>query len=150
MDRLLSERQETTLGLITHEYIETGEPIGSHTLISRFELGVSSATIRNEMAALTREGLLRQPHTSGGRAPTEEGYRYFVRGLLGEPELPSDEKRLTSHQFCQARSDVDEGIRLAASVLAHQSQSAALVTAPHAARAVFKHLELIATQGRQA
>jgi heat-inducible transcriptional repressor len=145
----LSERQQAILGLIIHEFIETGEPIGSQTLLSRFDLGISTATIRNEMSSLTRAGLLRQPHTSGGRAPTEEGYRYFVKGLLGETELPSDEKRLISHQFYQARADVDEWMRLAASVLAQQSQAAAVVTAPHAARAVFKHLELIATHGRQ-
>src|SRR3990172_1739078 len=149
MENALSERQQTILGLIVHEYIETGEPIGSQTLLSRFGLGISTATIRNEMAALTRAGLLRQPHTSGGRSPTEDGYRYFVKGLLGETELPSDEKRLISHQFYQARADVDEWMRLAASVLAQQSQAAAVVTAPHAARAVFKHLELIATHGRQ-
>jgi len=149
MEEPLSERQETILGLIIHQYIETGEPIGSQTLLSRYDLGVSSATIRNEMAGLTRAGLLRQPHTSGGRAPTEAGYRYFVKVLLGETELPSDEKRLISHQFYQARADVDEWMRLAASVLAQQSQAAALVTAPHAARAVFKHLELIGTHGRQ-
>jgi len=149
MDEPLSERQETILGLVIHEFIDTGEPIGSQTLLTRFDLGVSSATIRNEMAALTRVGLLRQPHTSGGRAPTEAGYRYFVKVLLGETELPSDEKRLISHQFYQARADVDEWMRLAASVLAQQSQAAAVVTAPHAARAVFKHLELIGTHGRQ-
>jgi heat-inducible transcriptional repressor len=145
----LSERQEMILGLIIHEYIDTGEPIGSRTLLSRYHLGISTATIRNEMAALTRAGLLRQPHTSGGRSPTEEGYRYFVKGLLGETELPSDEKRLISHQFYQARADVEEWMRLAASVLAQQSQAAAVVTAPHAARAIFKHIELIATHGRQ-
>jgi len=149
MENALSERQQTILGLIIHEYIETGDPIGSQTLLSRFELGISTATIRNEMAALTRAGLLRQPHTSGGRAPTEEGYRFFVKGLLGEAELPSDEKRLISHQFYQARAEVDEWMRLAASVLAQQSQAAAVVTAPHAARAIFKHVEMIATHGRQ-
>ena len=149
MENALSERQQTILGLIIHEYIETGDPIGSQTLLSRFHLGISTATIRNEMAALTRAGLLRQPHTSGGRAPTEEGYRFFVKGLLGETELPSDEKRLISHQFYQARAEVDEWMRLAASVLAQQSQAAAVVTAPHAARAIFKHIEMIATHGRQ-
>jgi heat-inducible transcriptional repressor len=149
MDERLTERQETILGLVIHEYIDSGEPIGSQTLLSRFDLGISTATIRNEMAALTRAGLLRQPHTSSGRAPTEEGYRYFVKGLLGETELPVDEKRLISHQFYQARADVDEWMRLAASVLAQQSQAAAVVTAPHAARAIFKHVELIATHGRQ-
>ncbi|HET7012004.1 MAG TPA: heat-inducible transcriptional repressor HrcA [Anaerolineales bacterium] len=145
----LTERQETILALIIHEYVETGEPIGSMTLLGRYGLGVSSATIRNEMSALTHAGLLRQLHTSGGRTPTEEGYRYFVRRLLTETELPSDEKRLISHQFYQARADVDEWVRLAASVLAHHSRAASLVTAPHSSRAVFKHLELIGTQGRQ-
>ncbi len=149
MEQNLSQRQETILGLVIHEYVETGEPIGSHTLSSRYELGVGPATIRNEMASLTRAGLLRQLHTSGGRAPSEEGYRYFVRGLLGETELPSDEKRRISHQFHQARADVDEWVRLAASILAHQTKAAAVVTAPHATRATFKHLELIATHGRQ-
>src|SRR3989304_9843286 len=112
MENALSERQQTILGLIVHEYIETGEPIGSQTLLSRFGLGISTATIRNEMAALTRAGLLRQPHTSGGRSPAEDGYPDFVKGLLGETELPSDEKRLISHQFYQARADVDEWMRL--------------------------------------
>jgi heat-inducible transcriptional repressor len=149
MDPYLSGRQETILGLIIHEYIETGEPIGSKSLVEAFDLSFSPATIRNEMAALTRAGLLRQAHTSGGRMPTEEGYRYFVGGLLGETDLPTDEKRLISHQFYQARADVDEWARLAASVLAQQSQAAALVTAPHATRAIFKHIELIATQGTQ-
>src|SRR3990172_8736790 len=117
MDSPLSERQETILGLIIHEFIDTGEPIGSQTLLSPFGLSVSTATIRNEVVALPRAGLLRQPHTSSGRAPTEEGYRYFVKGLLGETELPTDEKRLISHQFYQARADVDEWMRLGASCL---------------------------------
>jgi heat-inducible transcriptional repressor len=145
----LTERQETILALIIHEYVESGEPIGSKTLLGRYGLGVSTATVRNEMGALTRAGLVRQLHTSGGRSPTEEGYRYFVRRLLTETELPSDEKRLISHQFYQARADVDEWVHLAASVLAQHSRAASLVTAPHTSRAVFKHLELIATQGRQ-
>jgi heat-inducible transcriptional repressor len=145
----LSERQETILALIIHEYVEAGEPIGSKSLLERYGLGVSTATIRNEMGALTRAGLLRQLHTSGGRSPTEEGYRYFVRRLLTDTELPSDEKRLISHQFYQARADVDEWVRLSASVLAQHSRAASLVTTPHTARAVFKHLELISTQGRQ-
>jgi len=145
----LSDRQETILALIIHEFVESGQAIGSKTLLARYGLGVSTATIRNEMSALTQAGLLRQLHTSGGRTPTEDGYRYFVRRLLTETDLPSDEKRLISHQFYQARADVDEWVRLAASVLAQHSRAASLVTTPHTARAVFKHLELISTQGRQ-
>jgi heat-inducible transcriptional repressor len=145
----LSQRQETLLALIIHEYTEDGLAVGSKTLVEKYNLGVSSATVRNDMGTLTDAGMLRQPHTSAGRVPTEEGYRYFVRRLLGETELPAAEKRLISHQFHQAHADVDEWVRLAASVLAQHSRVASLVTAPHPERAIFKHLELISTQGRQ-
>jgi len=145
----LTERQETILALIVREYNETAEPIGSKSLVEEYHLNVSSATIRNEMAALTEQGLLGQPHTSAGRVPTMEGYRYFVRKLLGETELPSDEKRMISHQFHQAPAEVEEWVRLSASILAQHSQVASLVTSPRPERAIFKHLELIGTQGRQ-
>lgn len=145
----LTERQETILALIIHEYIDSAQPVGSKSLVEHYGLGVSSATVRAEMGLLTDEGMLRQPHTSAGRVPSEEGYRYFVRRLLRETELPADEKRLISHQFHQARSDVDEWLRLAAAVLARHSRVASVVTAPHAERAIYKHLELISTQARQ-
>jgi heat-inducible transcriptional repressor len=146
----LTERQETLLALVVHEYIETADPVGSKTLVQRFGLEVSPATVRNEMSALTEAGLLRQPHTSAGRVPTEEGYRYFVRRLIGDTDLPADEKRLISHQFHQARPEIDQWVRLAASVLAQHSRVLSLVTAPRPERAVFKHLELISTKPNQA
>jgi heat-inducible transcriptional repressor len=145
----LTERQETILALIVHRYIDGAQPVGSRWLVEKYHLGVSPATVRNEMAMLTEAGLLRQPHTSAGRIPTEQGYRYFVRRLLGETELPPDEKRLISHQFHQARGAVNEWVQLAASVLARHSRVASVVTAPHAERAIFKHLELINTRGNQ-
>jgi heat-inducible transcriptional repressor len=101
------------------------------------------------MVALTEMGYLRQPHTAAGRLPTEEGYRYFVGGLMGHPELPATTQRTITHQFYQAGTDVDRWMRLAASVLAHQAQAASLVTAPRPDRPTFKHLELINTHGRQ-
>ena len=146
----LTERQETLLALVVHEYIETADPVGSKTLVQRFGLEVSPATVRHEMSALTEAGLLRQPHTSAGRVPTEEGYRYFVRRLIGDTDLPADEKRLISHQFHQARPEIDQWVRLAASVLAQHSRVLSLVTAPRPERAVFKHLELISTKPNQA
>ena len=145
----LTERQETILALIIHQYIDAAQAVGSKWLVERYHLGVSPATVRNEMAMLTEAGYLRQPHTSAGRIPTEKGYRYFVRSLIGETELPANEKRLISHQFHQARGAVDEWGRLAASVLARHSRVASLVTTPHADRAIFKHLELINTRGNQ-
>lgn len=145
----LSERQKLILALVIRDYIETAQPVGSRRLVEYYNLDVSSATVRNEMVALTELGFLRQPHTSAGRVPTEDGYRFFVRQLMSHADLPSPTKRTISHQFYQAGMDVDRWMRLAASVLAHQSQAASLVTAPHSERVEFKHLELISTRGRQ-
>jgi heat-inducible transcriptional repressor len=145
----LSERQKLILALVIRNYIDTAQPVGSNHLVESYNLNVSSATVRNEMVALTEMGYLRQPHTSAGRVPSEEGYRYFVRQLMGHTELPATTKRTIVHQFYQAGQDIDRWMRLAASVLAHQSQAASLVTTPHSERVSFKHLELISTRGRQ-
>ena len=87
---MLSERQKLILGLVIQEYVESAQPVGSKSLVRRYSLDISSATVRNEMAALAELGLLRQPHTSAGRVPTEEGYRYFVGQLMRRPDLPAD------------------------------------------------------------
>lgn len=145
----LTERQKLILALVIRDHIENAQPVGSKRLVEAYGLGYSSATVRNEMAELTEAGYLNQPHTSAGREPTEEGYRYFVRQLMGHTELPDRTKRTITHQFYQARQDMNDWMRLAASVLANQSQAAALVTAPHPETPRFKHLELISTVGRQ-
>ncbi len=145
----LTERQKFILSLVIHEYTRTAAPVGSQALVSRYRLDMSSATVRNEMAVLTEFGYLRQPHTSAGREPTEEGYRYFVSRLIHASELPDTTRRTISHQFYQMRHDVEQWGRLAASILAHQSRAASLVTSPHPERARLKHLELISTRGRQ-
>lgn len=144
----LTERQEKLLSLIVREYIDTAAPVSSKVMVEKYHLDVSSATVRNEMAVLTEKGYLRQPHTSAGREPTEAGYRYFVQRLVGENELPISEQRTISHQFYQARKDIDQWMRLAASVLAQHGHGASLITAPQQLAARFKHLELISTQGR--
>jgi heat-inducible transcriptional repressor len=145
----LTERQKLILTLVVRDYIETAKPVGSKTLMDHYKLDMSPATIRNEMAALTEAGYLRQPHTSAGRVPTEEGYRYFVTHFVYQTDLPDATRHTITHQFYQARQDVEQWMHLAASILAHQSRAASLITAPHAARARYKHLELISTQGRQ-
>jgi len=147
--RDLSERQKRLLILVIRDYIETAQPVGSQHLVKRYKLDLSSATARNEMAALTEMGYLRQPHTSAGRVPTEDGYRFFVGQLMHQVELPMAIQNTITHQFFQARHDVEQWMRLAASILAHQSQSISMVTAPHAEKSRYKHLELISTQGRQ-
>jgi heat-inducible transcriptional repressor len=149
MSFTLTERQKLVLALIIHDYVETAQPVGSKGLMERYKLEMSSATIRNDMVDLTDAGYLRQPHTSAGRVPTEEGYRYFVRQLMGQTELPLTTRRTITHQFYQAGRDVNRWMRLAASVLAHQSQGASLVTSPRPESARLKHLSLISTHGRQ-
>ncbi len=145
----LTERQKSILMLVIRDYIETAQPVGSKALVGRYHLDLSSATVRNELSALDEMGYLRQPHTSAGRVPTEEGYRFFVGQMMHQAELPEAVQHTISHQFYQARPDVDQWMTLAASILAHQSQGASVVTAPHAEQALFKHVELISTQGRQ-
>ena len=145
----LTERQKTILMLVIRDYIETAQPVGSNALVKRYHLDLSSATVRNELAALDEMGYLRQPHTSAGRVPTEDGYRFFVGQMMHQAELPEAVQHTITHQFYQARPDVDQWMTLAASILAHQSQGVSVVTAPHAEQALFKHVELISTQGRQ-
>jgi heat-inducible transcriptional repressor len=145
----LTERQKTLLLLIIRDYIESAQPVGSKRLAEHYHINLSTATIRNEMGTLTEMGYLRQPHTSAGRVPTEEGYRYFVSQMMHQAELPESVQATISHQFYQSRPDVDQWMTLAASILAHQSQGVSLVTAPHTDKAKFKHVELISTQGRQ-
>src|SRR5512141_2388732 len=118
----LTDRQKTLLMLVVRDYIETAQPVGSQRLVTHYHLDMSSATIRNEMGALTEMGYLRQPHTSAGRVPTEEGYRYFVSQMMNQAVLPESVQRTISHQFHQSRQDVEQWMTLAASILAHQSQ----------------------------
>ncbi len=145
----LTERQRFLLSLVIHEYVRSAVPVGSKHVVDEFSLDLSSATVRNEMVALTDMGYLRQPHLSAGRVPTEDGYRLFVSNIVQETELPDSTRRTISHQFYQMRQDVEGWTRLAASVLAHQSRAASLVTAPHPEESRFKHIELIAARGRQ-
>jgi len=145
----LTERQKLLLGLIVQEYVEQGKPVSSTRLVGHFDLNMSSATVRNEMVVLEEFGFLRKSHDTAGREPTEDAYRFFVRELMHRPELPVSLRHTISHQFYQARYDTAQWMRLAASVLAHQSNAASIVTAPQAERPRFKHLQLISTTGRQ-
>jgi heat-inducible transcriptional repressor len=142
-DTLLTPRQRVILRNLVEEYVDTAAPIGSHTLRQMGDLTVSSATIRSELGLLENLGYLAQPHTSAGRIPTVKGYRYFVEQLLGDVELPLPSQRMIRHQFHQIRLNLDQWMQLTAAVLAHTTRAAALVTAPHAASARFRHIELI-------
>lgn len=136
-------RRQAVLGLVIRSYVDKGQPVGSKAFVKGYGLEISAATIRNEMAVLEGLGYLKHPHTSAGRIPTEQGYRYFVEHLLGETELPLPEQHKIRHQFHQSRLELDQWVRLAVAVLAHTTRKAAVATPPRARQSKFKHLELI-------
>jgi len=146
----LTQRQQAILKLIVQEYVGTGRPVGSKGLTERYPIGVSSATIRNEMAELEAAGYVQHLHTSGGRVPTDQGYRYFVHNLMGAVELPSTDQIMIRHQFRQVEVHLDQWIGLAASVLAETAGNVSVVTAPRPAVPRLRHFELIALQPRVA
>ena len=146
----LTERQRAILKLIVQEYVQTGRAVGSKNLTERYAMGVSPATIRNEMAELETAGFVQHLHTSGGRVPTDQGYRYYVHHLMGTPELPSVDQIMIRHQFRQVEVRLEQWLELAASVLAETAGNVSVVTAPRPAVARLRHFELIALQPRLA
>lgn len=147
---VLTERQRAILKLVVQEYVATGRAVGSKTLTERYRVGVSSATIRNEMADLEHAGFLQQQHTSGGRIPTDRGYRYYVHRLMGAPELSSGDQIMIRHQFRQVEFQLDQWVEFAASVLAETAGNVSIVSAPRTLVARMRHFELIALQPRLA
>lgn len=139
----LSDRCQLILKLAIQEYIESTKPVASETLVRKYGLIFSPATVRNELAHLEEAGLLTHLHTSAGRVPTDAGYRYFVENLMERTGLSAPEQRTIQHQFYQVRGELDQWMYLAAAVLARSTQNAAVVTPPRAYEARVKHLELI-------
>lgn len=144
----LTARQSAILGLLVREFVTSAEPVGSRTLVEAYELGISPATVRNEMKALEDLGYLTHPHTSAGRVPTHKGYRYFVQNVLQESQLPAAIEHTIRHQFYQVQQELDQWVRLSASVLARTVHSAAITTRLRPSSALFKHIELISLQPR--
>ena len=146
----LGERQRDLLRAVIREYIATAQPVASAALVRKYRLDLSSATVRNELAALEEFGLLMHPHTSAGRVPTDLGYRYFIESLMPRPSLQPEEQVTVSHQFQQALSNTSEWLRLAASTLARLTTEAAIVTPPAVGRATLRHVEVIPISERRA
>ena len=147
---MLTERQSHILEFVISEYVETAEAVGSQFIGRKYQLRVSPATIRNEMAELDAQGYLRQPHTSAGRVPTGKGYRFYVESLMREEELPWEAQQTIRHQFHQVEHGQEAWVHLAASILAQAVENAAVVTAPRTAASRIRHLELVSLQERTA
>lgn len=144
----LTRRQEQILALIVRAYTQTPEPVSSKYLVEVFGMSYSSATVRNEMARLEELGYITAPHTSAGRVPTAMGYRYFVRHIINHSDLPATEQSSIARRLDSLPGGLDDWMRQSATVLAHATRSASLVTAPIVETPHYKHLELISIQGR--
>jgi heat-inducible transcriptional repressor len=143
--KLLSPRTETILKSIINWYIYHAVPVSSHNLVHDYDLGVSSATVRNEMAFLEQEGYIVRPHTSAGSVPLDKGYRFYVSSLE-ETTLPESEQRMVSHLFHQVEGRLDEWLSLAATVISRLSQNTAVITVPQPADCQLRHVELVSIQ----
>lgn len=144
----LTRRQEEILALIIRSYTNKPEPVSSKFLKESYSLGYSAATIRNEMMVLDELGLINAPHTSAGRVPSAVGYRYFVKRLLESNALLPSEQAYIAERFQSLPLAMEHWLKGAARQLTRTVQIASLVTPPVAAISRFKHLELIAIQGR--
>src|ERR1700748_1666407 len=137
------ERRFEVLRAIVADFVSTKEPIGSKSLLERHNLGVSSATVRNDMAVLEAEGYITQPHTSSGRVPTEKGYREFV-DRLGDGEPLSVAERRAIQGFLESGVDLDDVLRRAVRLLAQLTRQVAIVQYPTLSTSTVRHLEVIA------
>lgn len=126
MEDILSDRQTQLLKVIIDEHITTAEPVGSVNLESKYSLGVSPATIRNEMAALTSKGYLKQPHTSAGRVPTPKAMKFYINQLMEEKKLSVTDEVHAKEEVWDSRNDTDHLLRDATHALAHQTNYLAI------------------------
>ena len=141
------DRRLDVLRAIVEDYVATKEPVGSRALVERHSLGVSPATIRNDMAALEEGGYIAQPHTSAGRVPTDKGYRLFVDQLSTVKPLSSPERRAIG-TFLENAQDLDDVVDRAVRLIAQLTQQVAVVQYPSLRRSALRHVELV--PGRRA
>ena len=137
------DRRFEVLRAIVADFVATHEPIGSKTLVERHTLGVSSATVRNDMAVLEAEGYITQPHTSSGRVPTEKGYREFVDRLDNVKPMSSAERRAILG-FLESGVDLDDVLRRAVRLLAQLTRQVAIIQYPTLSASTVRHLEVVA------
>ncbi len=146
---MLVDRSSKILNYIVRQYIENAVAVPSQDIADNARLGVSPATIRNEMAYLEREGYLLRLHTSAGCIPSDKGYRHYVESIESV-RLPPEEQHLISHTFHQAEKEVEAWVSLTATLLARLVQNVAVVSLPRSTDCKLKHLELIAVHDTQA
>ena len=144
----LDERKAAVLRAIVEQYVDTAQPVGSQTVTNTTGLGVSAATVRNEMSLLEREGYIAQPHPSAGRVPTDRGYRYYVDHLAGAGQLPATERRRIVEFFSSATLAMDQLLAQTSQLLAGVTAHAAVVVGPESQAVVVRAANLVLLQPR--
>jgi heat-inducible transcriptional repressor len=139
---VVEDRKMAVLRAIVEDYVATQEPVGSKALVERHNLGVSPATVRNDMAALEEEGLIQQPHTSAGRIPTDKGYRMFVDRLSQVKPLSGAERRAIT-TLLEGAVDLDDVVSRSVRLLAQLTRQVAIVQYPTLSRSTVRHVELV-------
>jgi len=138
-----NDRRLAVLRAIVEDYVSTEEPVGSKALVERHGLGVSPATVRNDMAVLEEEGYITQPHTSAGRVPTDKGYRLFVDRLTTVKPMSQAERRAIA-SFLDGAVDLDDVVQRSVRLLSQLTRQVAVVQYPTLARSTVRHVELVA------
>lgn len=147
-EQALDDRKSAILRAIVEEYIGSAQPVGSQTIAQTRDLGVSAATVRNEMSALERDGYIAQPHTSAGRIPTDKGYRFYVDRFTGEGSLPAPQRREVADFFTSAARVMDDLLHDTSLLLARLTSHAAVIVGPQPDVAVVCSVTLVQLQPR--
>jgi len=145
----LDARKKNVLMAIVQDYIATAEPVGSRTIARKYKLGVSPATIRNEMADLEELGYIEQPHTSAGRIPSDKGYRYYVDHLMKREEFNSEEAKLVLNGYLTKKQEVGHVLRNTGQLLSQITNYTGVVMTTGLGGGSFKHIQLVHMDSRQ-
>jgi heat-inducible transcriptional repressor len=143
MSKAAYKRRDAVLKIIVSEYIATATPVASEAILRHYSLGVSPATIRNDMASLEEEGFITRPYTSSGGVPLDKGYRFYVETISGRAGLPGDEQKRIRQLMDAAVDEYDQLLKIAATAMSQLVGNAAIVTFPKSTECKFKHIELV-------
>lgn len=139
----MNERKVKILEAIIHDYIQTGDPVGSRTISKKYDLGVSSATIRNEMSDLEELGFIVQPHTSAGRVPSDKGYRLYVDNMMKRPDIAPDVEDIISRMVRDKIDKIDNLLDETAKLISMMTNYATVASTPSIKETKIKHLQLV-------
>lgn len=147
---VLNERKKKILQIIIEDYISTAEPVGSRTIARKYELGLSPATIRNEMSDLELLGFLEQPHTSAGRIPSAQAYRFYVDSMIEPGTLTENDQALIDAWYRERRRSIDGIFQSTAKILSRMTKNVSMVLANRQVRRKFRYVKFLPLDGKRA